>query len=256
MRFVYLCYKMREIVCNDEDFKYQFNRIVYLENEKYHLAEIKNRKCDPMQVSGELIDTSDYLPKFNEDMTRCPSGFELLSSIYIKKPTFHSKNSFINEILALELIRQDMHPNIVTYYGCLVDENNLVYGIALQKCECTLKSYYDFNKELAINAMTDLRDAIRHLHSLNLIHCDIKPTNIMINNNYAILIDFDSCRKKHSAMIGKAGTDGWCLKSTTATEQNDWYSFNKILFHMKNNVQTRLHTTQTPLDCSFAVYET
>jgi serine/threonine protein kinase len=54
-------------------------------------------------------------------------------------------------------------------------------------------------------SLAGVRDAVSHLHSLGIIHNDIKPENIMIvEMGRFILIDFDSC-----GLVGEAlSTEG------------------------------------------------
>lgn len=45
------------------------------------------------------------------------------------------------------------------------------------------------------SALEGILAAIKHLHSLGLVHNDINPANIMLDDDGTfILIDFDSCR--------------------------------------------------------------
>ncbi|KAH7333189.1 hypothetical protein BKA65DRAFT_403981, partial [Rhexocercosporidium sp. MPI-PUGE-AT-0058] len=42
--------------------------------------------------------------------------------------------------------------------------------------------------------LSGVESSIRHLHLLNLIYNNIKPTNIILdNNNNPVIIDFDNC---------------------------------------------------------------
>ena len=53
--------------------------------------------------------------------------------------------------------------------------------------------------------LEDILKGIRHLHSLGLVHNDINPANIMLDNNgTAVLIDFDSCRRVGESLGGGA----------------------------------------------------
>ena len=38
--------------------------------------------------------------------------------------------------------------------------------------------------------LLEIADGVRVLHSLNIVHCDIKPANILLKNNVATLADF------------------------------------------------------------------
>lgn len=83
----------------------------------------------------------------------------------------------------------DWHPNLLRYHGKDNDEN-FVY-LASDLCASTLHalverpdfSPYTADYSVAPNAMTILREVttgIDFLHSLGVVHCDIKPRNILL----------------------------------------------------------------------------
>jgi serine/threonine protein kinase len=54
-----------------------------------------------------------------------------------------------------------------------------------------------------------LESTIGHLHSLELIHNDINPSNIMLDGNGPAIIDFGSCRRKGESLEGVGRTYEW-----------------------------------------------
>lgn len=51
---------------------------------------------------------------------------------------------------------------------------------------------------------------IRHLHSLRVVHNDINPSNIMLDDaDVAIIIDFESCRRVGENLEGVGRTYEW-----------------------------------------------
>lgn len=74
-----------------------------------------------------------------------------------------------------------------------------------------------------------IEKGIHHLHQLGLIHNDINPSNIMMDGNTPIIIDFDSCRRTGEMLGDKAGTFGWELEGAEfATPDNDFHGLKKI----------------------------
>lgn len=87
------------------------------------------------------------------------------------------------------------HPNIMNINTASQDENNIY--ITMPYLE--RGSLYNLleNKSLTIREVIkyslDFLSAIQYIHSLGIIHCDIKPNNVLISDNdNAILTDFGS----------------------------------------------------------------
>jgi serine/threonine protein kinase len=64
-----------------------------------------------------------------------------------------------------------------------------------------------------------IKDGIKHRHGLRLVHCDINPTNIVMNREDPVIIDFDSCRHIGELLGLKAGTEGWTREDLTSVQQ-------------------------------------
>lgn len=120
------------------------------------------------------------------------------SLIMIKKINIDiiKPENIINEIKVLELIKkQGNHKNIIQYNDYYKDNNNY-YLITEYINGNTLHDklqYTKINDKTAIKIMYEISLAILFLHNNNIIHSDIKPENIMINDKLEIkLIDFGS----------------------------------------------------------------
>lgn len=76
-----------------------------------------------------------------------------------------------------------IHPYIINIYD-VVSEGDIQYIIMEYVDGVTLKDYLKEHK-LPLNAVLEiavrLADALQHAHSRNIIHCDIKPQNILID---------------------------------------------------------------------------
>jgi len=83
------------------------------------------------------------------------------------------------------------HPNIVSIYD--VGEENDIYFIVMEYVKgLTLKQYiqrhYNIPVETALHFMEQITAAIEHAHQHDIIHRDIKPQNILIDNNNNVKI--------------------------------------------------------------------
>lgn len=75
------------------------------------------------------------------------------------------------------------HPYIINIYD-VVSEGDKEYIVMEHVEGITLKDYLQSNK-LSLNAVLEigvrLADALQHAHSRNIVHCDIKPQNILVD---------------------------------------------------------------------------
>lgn len=108
----------------------------------------------------------------------------------------HDNNLIKNEINILDLInKKGGHPNIIKYNNYYIYDDN--YYIITEYIKGN--TLYDeilnkkFNTNEIINLIKQLSLALLFLHNNNIIHCDIKPENIIIKKNLELkLIDFGS----------------------------------------------------------------
>ena len=113
------------------------------------------------------------------------------------------KGKFIEEAVSLS---QMSHPNIVKVTD-VFEENGTAYyvmdyidGASLDQI---VKSKGRLAEKEALSYIRQVADALDHVHSMNRLHLDIKPGNIMINSGgQAILIDF-GVSKQYDSVEGE-----------------------------------------------------
>jgi len=158
--------------------------------------------------------------------------------------------SFADREVAL-LRESDEHPNVIRYF-CMEEDRQFRY-IALELCDATLQEYVSDEKferhglqpvELLYQALSGLA----HLHSLNIVHRDIKPHNVLISKPNAhgivkaMISDFGLCKKlatgRHSfSSRSGIGTEGWIAPEMFQNEMNvtkacDIFSYGCVAYYV------------------------
>lgn len=78
--------------------------------------------------------------------------------------------------------------------------------------------------------LAQVAEAIEYLHSVGLIHCDVKPSNVFLDNSRnSFLGDFGSLRHLDDTIESYTPAfriaDFWGVLGAKATKQHDWGSF-------------------------------
>ena len=91
-----------------------------------------------------------------------------------------------------------------------------------------------FDPALHDQCVREIADGIRHLHLLGIIHNDINPFNIMLDDQNTVrIIDLDSAKWEKQELCCKKGTEGWTQEGMTYAErENDYYGLRKISEHL------------------------
>lgn len=129
-----------------------------------------------------------------------PIGSGGMAEVYLAKDTLLDRNvaikilrsQFQNDQVLLDQFRREaksaarlIHPYIINIYD--VVENGPEQYIVMEYVDgINLKQFNEQNK-LTLNSVIDitmrLAEALQHAHSRNVVHCDIKPLNILIDKN-------------------------------------------------------------------------
>ena len=116
----------------------------------------------------------------------------------------HLRAQFANEARALSELS---HPGVVKFYGSHLDKPP--YYFVMEYVESiTFKEYLEKKKILPAREVIDfsmqILSALAHIHSKEIVHCDIKPHNVLLMKNGKIKItDFGIARTLPSACSGE-----------------------------------------------------
>ncbi|KZV99075.1 kinase-like protein, partial [Exidia glandulosa HHB12029] len=157
------------------------------------------------------------------------------------------------------LQESDDHPNVIRYFY-KEQRDNFLY-IALELCPASLADVVerpDVFRDISIafdpkKALSQVTAGLRHLHSLKIVHRDIKPQNILVSHakngvRRMLISDFGLCKKldsdqtsfmptMHGAMA--AGTVGWrapeILRGDRLTKSVDVFALGCLFYYTLTN---------------------
>lgn len=129
------------------------------------------------------------------------------------------------------LVKADAHPNVVTFFSW--EEDDTFVYLILEKCLGSLADVVNdqnrkkkrLNKTYpTLKLLQDSAKGLSYLHSLNIVHRDIKPMNILIDNKgNAKIADFASGKRlgKDVESFGTQshGSSGWQPKEVLLNQR-------------------------------------
>jgi serine/threonine protein kinase len=234
-----------------------FTIVVYSHDNETYLARYNGRCGDKTDIPPEeledvvKLDKTAFQPEYQSIFTQAqPSDQQ-----YIKRPSLlryypyndANKTSMMNEVLqevqVCEILKLQPHPNIAEYIGCRIQDGK-ISGICFKQYTQSLQQRLNpehLNKRMfAASACLDakwcngiiegIRKGIEHLHALGLVHNDLTPVNVMLDERgMAIIIDFRSCRRIGESLKGVGRTYEWYDDEVmTARPSNDLDALSEI----------------------------
>lgn len=186
-------------------------------NQYYHIfTHQREHEIDLGSISqnSELhqIPQEHIFPLFEPGLTKYDSPTR--DDIYIKRPhlTLYDGSDYVSalicqEALVCETLKNNPHPKIARYFGCIEEEGRIT-GLCFEKYSETLTERRDRGVRIGEGLLKQVKAGAAHLHSLGLIHNDLRLDNIMfreLDKEAAVIIDFDSCVPVESPLPIKRG---------------------------------------------------
>ncbi|KAF2272407.1 uncharacterized protein EI97DRAFT_208667 [Westerdykella ornata] len=232
-----ICEHGEIFVEKDGDVIFDHTKIILRDaDDEYFYAKINQRmtRFSIVDINGldtTRIPTDQIWPLANPKFSRVPDSLPPTS--YLKRPRLlyyglddlDCGSHILTEVEACEILKRHPHSNIAPYLGCIVKAGR-IRGLAFARYFVTLsqmlKDGTPFDRG---HCLRGIEAGVRHMHKLGLVHNDLTPTNIMMDGDNPVIIDFDSCKREGDGLGSKAGTDGWTLDGQDrAMQENDLYS--------------------------------
>lgn len=157
-----------------------------------------------------------------------------------------AKHAFEEECLFIQKLKDLKKP----YTGCVVqyldrfEENGTEYLITEKIHGKSLQDYIENGEDFSVrDTMRYLVAIVRQIHKKGIIHCDIKPSNIILDEQgRVILVDFGSaCYKKAKksklAFVSRGYSAPELYQDGRIDCKTDIYSIGAVLYYMLTDYQ-------------------
>lgn len=239
-----------------------FTIVIYQENDQIFAARTSDRCTRITEIRPERLENivpipkSAFQPQYSDKLVQAES----FDQLHIKRPSLISYYPIENDRIAQGLLREaqvceilKLHPHstIAECFGCEV-ENGRISGLCFTKYKESLMQRLNpgslgkrafaesqhLNYEWCSNIIERVNKGLDHLHALGLVHNDLNPSNIMLDDGDAPkLIDFGSCRPIGASLEGVGRTYEWYDEKThIASKSNDLDALAEISAWMNGKV--------------------
>lgn len=173
-----------------------------------HLYVYNNRWCLTSSYLTDLFNDKKLLHE--ERKSKIYSAYDIkLKKLVILKEVDNSQEIYIkNELDTYTKISN--HPNICEWYGAYRDTHHTYIVLEYIRGYDLIDERFHNNSDLdkIMNMFKCMISAIKHLHEKGIVHMDLKPENIMYDEENMIykLIDFGLSFFEGSLLNGNGGT--------------------------------------------------
>jgi serine/threonine protein kinase len=227
----------------DGDYIFDHAKIIlHGDNDEFYYAKSNQRNFGSSQIDIDGLTLNripaDVWPLAEPTFTRAPNP--LPSGCYLKRPSLlyyedgHDRSDYgdqiLGEVKACEVFRLRPHPNIARYLGCVVEDGR-IKGLCFVRYPVTLSQMLKDGTRLQSSSicLRGIEAGVQHMHDLGFVHNDLNLSNIMMDGEDPIIIDFDSCKRVGDRLGAKSGTFGRPLaEEEFAQRENDLYSLSEI----------------------------
>ncbi|MDU4961443.1 MAG: Stk1 family PASTA domain-containing Ser/Thr kinase [Sporomusaceae bacterium] len=166
-------------------------------------------------------------------------------AVKILHPQFNNDDEFITRFQReAQAAARLSHPNIVNIYDVGKDQDVdyiVMEYISGETLKQRIQRLGPLPTEMAVFIATEIAEALENAHQNKIIHCDIKPHNILITRTGRVKVtDFGIARAATSATMTQTGTILGSVhyfspeqaKGVMITEKSDIYSLGIVIYEM------------------------
>lgn len=199
---------------------------------KYHIADVTPEILKTIRLIK--IPNDRIFPRYEEGLTIAPDP--LPHNVYIKSPRLIDFNDthishnlgfhLLHEARVCELLKKNPHPNIAQYHGCIV-KNGRIRGLVFKRYPLSLRRRATEHIPINIHhTVKYVKQAIKHMHTLDIAHNNIGPDNIMMDGDMPIVIDFAATLDYGVSLAGyRHGVPPWLPpEAKQSKDYNDYYA--------------------------------
>lgn len=203
----------------------------------------KGMKINGFEIESLLISTAKIQLYLAKDL-------DTGQKVALKTPSinFEDDMQYLKHFMYEEWVGQRIQsPNVVKVYQSSEESKFLAYAMEYIKGQ-TLRQWMDENPKpdmgIVISLIKQIIQGLRAFHRQEMLHCDLKPENIMIDKIGQVkLIDFGSARIAGVAelvspvsTVGNQGTQGYTapevILSEVVSQSSDQFSLGAIVYEM------------------------
>lgn len=197
------------------------------------------------QLNGQQIVVKEFMPYkwANRDL----DGKNVVcKSPSCKKVYRSAMESFIQECSIVEALKdiKKPYPKCVIHFLDEFSENSTYYLITERIIGKSLQDYLDNGDDFSVReTMKMLVSITEEIHKRGIIHCDIKPSNIVLTKEgKVVLIDFGSAfdrkhQKEHHPFVSRGYSAPELYHNEAVDKRTDIYSIGAVLYYMLTDYQ-------------------
>lgn len=212
---------------------------------KNEIASLKKNKKEIKVFGVDEIEQFDHLEELGEggqSKVIKTSKYYVLKIMKTSSDYGTNLNNFKRFLQEYEMLNQIDHPNIIKTFGFCYGDKKHQPTILLEFCPYSLNKIVNtLNDKERVSIIYEICLAMKHVHEANIIHRDLSPENILLDNKKHVKIsDFgiatlmDSETQSKTSGIGKLKfmAPELIREKTHYNEKVDVFSFSVVLFYI------------------------